>query len=201
MLQRKPAETTVQLNELIRNRWSPRAYSDRMVPQEDLIAVLEAARWAASCQNMQPWRYIVTTKDDTAEHRRMVDCLKPGNQEWAPTAPVLMMVLASLKRPNGDENRHAFYDTGAASALLTLEAASRGLSVRQMAGIEADKVRETYAVPDDHGVIAGMALGYQGTPETLPEHRQEQEAQPRVRNPLSDMVFAGTFGKTAPQVS
>ncbi len=201
MLPKKPAETSVPLNELIRNRWSPRAYSDRMVSREDLIAVLEAARWAASCQNMQPWRYIVATKDDTAEHQRMVACLKPGNQEWAPTAPVLMMVLASLKRPNGGENRHAFYDTGAASALLTVEATARGLSVRQMAGIEVDKVRETYSVPDDHGVIAGMALGYQGAPETLPEHRQEQETTPRIRNPLSDMVFAGTFGKPAPLVS
>jgi len=201
MLPKKPAETSVPLNELIRNRWSPRAYADRMVSREDLIAVLEAARWAASCQNMQPWRYIVTTKDDTAEHQRMVACLKPGNQEWAPTAPVLMMALASLKRPNGDENRHAFYDSGAASALLTLEATARGLSVRQMAGIEVDKVRETYSVPDDYGVIAGMALGYQGAPETLPEHRQEQETSPRIRNPLSDMVFTGTFGKSAPLVS
>jgi len=201
MLPKKTAETSVQLNELIHNRWSPRAYSDRAVAREDLIAVLEAARWAASCQNMQPWRYIVTTKDDTVEHQRMVECLKTGNQEWAPAAPVLMIALANLRRSNGDENRHAFYDTGAASALLTLEATSRGLFVRQMAGIEVDKVRETYAVPDDYGVIAGIALGYQGAPDNLPEHRQEQETAPRIRNPLSDMVFAGKFGNSASLVS
>lgn len=201
MLPQKPAETSIQLTELIRNRWSPRAYADRPVSREDLVAVLEAARWAASCNNMQPWRYIVATKDDTAEHQRMVACLKTGNQEWAPTAPVLMIALANLKRPNGDENRHAFHDTGAASALLTIEAAARGLSVRQMAGIEVDKVRETYAVPDDHGVVAGIALGYQGELEVLPAHRQEQETAPRARNPLSDMVFTGTFGASSPLAS
>lgn len=201
MLLKKTAETSVQLNELIHNRWSPRAYSDRMVSNEDLIAVLEAARWAASCQNMQPWRYIVTTRDDIAEHQRMVQCLKPGNQEWAPAAPVLMIALANLMRPNGEENRHAFHDTGAATALLTLEATSRGLCVRQMAGIDVDKVRETYAVPADHGVVAGIALGYQGELDRLPEHRQEQEKTPRARNPLSDMIFAGTFGNSSPLVS
>jgi nitroreductase len=201
MLPNKPAETSVPLNDLIRNRWSPRAYSNRMVPREDLVAVLESARWAASCNNMQPWRYIVTTREDAVEHQRMVDCLKPGNQEWAPKAPVLMIALASLMRPNGDENRHAFYDTGAASALLTLEAAARGLFARQMAGIEVDKVRETYAVPDDYGVVAGIALGYQGEPGNLPEHRQEPETAARVRNPLADMVFTGAFGTSSPLVS
>lgn len=201
MLPTKTAETSVQLSELIRSRWSPRAYSDRPVSREDLVAVLEAARWAASCQNMQPWRYIVTTRDEAAEHQRMVACLKPGNQEWAPAAPVLMIALANLKRPNGEENRHAFYDTGAASALLTLEAMARGLFVHQMAGILVDKVRETYAVPADYGVVAGIALGYQGEVENLPAHRQEQETAPRSRNPLSDMIFSGAFGKASPIVS
>ena len=112
-----------------------------------------------------------------------------------------MIALASLMRPNGDENRHAFYDTGAASALLTLEAAARGLFARQMAGIEVDKVRETYAVPDDYGVVAGIALGYQGEPGNLPEHRQEPETAARVRNPLADMVFTGAFGTSSPLVS
>jgi hypothetical protein len=138
---------------------------------------------------------------DTTEHQRMVNCLKPGNQEWAPRAPVLMVALANRKRPNGDDNRHALHDTGAASALLTIEASARGLHVRQMAGIEVDKVRETYAVPADFDVVAGLALGYQGEPELLPEHRQEPEIAPRERNPLSDMVFASTFGKTSPLVS
>lgn len=201
MLPTKPAQTSVPLNELISNRWSPRAYSDRPVAREDLLAVLEAARWAASCSNMQPWRYIVTTREDKVEHQRMVNCLKAGNQEWAPVAPVLMIVLAKLTRPNGDDNRHAFYDTGAASALLTIEAAARGLFARQMAGIEVDKVRETYSVPDDHGVVAGLALGYQGEPENLPAHRQEPETEARSRNPLNEMVFSATFGNSSKLVS
>lgn len=201
MLPNKPADTSIPLNDLILNRWSPRAYSDRNVSREDLVAVLEAARWAASCNNIQPWRFIVTTRDDTENHQRMVNCLKPANQEWAPKASVLMIALAKLNKPNGDDNRHAFYDTGAASALLTLEAASRGLSVRQMAGIEVDKVRETFAVPDDYGVVCGIALGYQGAADSLTQQRQEQEAAPRVRNPLADMVFHGTFGKSSPLVS
>lgn len=201
MLPKRPAETSVSLNELILNRWSPRAYSELTVPQEDLVAVLEAARWAASCNNIQPWRFIVTTREDTENHQRMVNCLKPANQEWAPKAPVLMIVLANLKKPNGDDNRHAFYDTGAASALLTLEAAARGLSLRQMAGIEVDKVRETFAVPDDYGVICGIALGYQGAADSLSPQRQEQEAAPRARNSLADMVFHGTFGQSSPLIS
>ncbi len=201
MLPNKPADTAIKLNDLVRNRFSTRAYSDKPVAREDIIAVLEAARWAASSNNIQPWRYIVATKDEPEEHQRIVSCMKPGNQEWAPVAPVLMMALAKLEKPSGEENRHAFHDTGAATAQLTMEATARGLFVRQMAGILPDKVREVFSVPDDFGVVAGLALGYQGDPADLPEHRQGPEAAARERQPLTDMVFAGSFGKTSPLVS
>lgn len=197
---KKHAQTAIPIHDLIGNRWSPRAFADRPVSGDDLVAVLEAARWAASSNNMQPWRYIVATKADAGAYQRMLECLVPGNQEWAQAAPVLMISLADLKRPNGEENRHAFHDTGAASAQMTAEATARGLVIHQMGGIDREKIRHVYAVPADHDAVAGIALGYQGEPESLPEGRCEAESAPRSRKPLSEIVFSGSFGKASPLV-
>lgn len=194
-LLQKPAATSVPINELLRNRWSPRAFADRAVPAEALRAVLEAGRWAASSNNGQPWRWLVATKTDAAAHATAVAGFVPRNQRWAKGAPVLIFACARKTfEANGNVNAHAWYDTGAASAQMTVEAEARGLRFHQAAGIERDKIREAFGVPDDFDICTGMALGYQGDPDQLPEDLPVREREARMRKPLEDLVFSGKFG-------
>ncbi len=133
----KPAATEFPVHDLIRNRWSPRAFSDKPVPLDVLRSLFEAARWAASSSNEQPWAFLVATKDDPENSAKMLSVLVEFNAGWAKHAPVLALAVAELAfHHNGNPNRNAFYDVGAASAQLTLEANSRGLFVHQMAGYD-----------------------------------------------------------------
>ena len=160
--------------------------------------MLEAARWASSCFNEQPWRYIVVTKDQPEEYQRMLDCLVEGNQIWVKTAPVLMISVASLHfTHNGKPNREALHDVGAASAMLTIQAMAEGLYVHQMAGYHRDKVRETYGIPVEFEPAAAIALGYPGDPAVLPEAIQQRTKAPRVRKPMGEFTFAGRWGEPA----
>src|SRR5262245_28697889 len=139
---KKPAQTSVPVHELIRERWSPRAFADKPVSKNDLTAILEAGRWAPSSNNGQPWRFIVATRDDAAAHAAAVAGFNARNQRWTKAAPVLMFVCARKAfEANGNPNAHAWYDAGAAAALMIVEAESRGLRVHQAAGIERDKIR------------------------------------------------------------
>ena len=200
MALRKPAETSQPVHELIRDRWSPRAFADRPVPRDVLVSLFEAARWAASCNNSQPWRFIAATKEDAAEYETLLRCFNDRNQSWAVTAPVLMVTCADRNLPSGTPSRHNWYDTGAAVAQLTFQAAAHGLVLHQAQGILPDKVRETYAVPEDFDICTGLALGYQGEPELLPEDYAKREVLPRERKPLTEIVFTGAFGSTSPLV-
>src|ERR1700687_5017202 len=124
----KPAATDIALHELIRNRWSPRAFSDKPVPAEVLRSLFEAARWAPSSSNEQPWAFLVTTTDDKENHAKMLSTLVEFNQAWAKHAPVLAIAVSEMAfAKTGKPNRNAFYDTGAAVANLSAEATSRGL--------------------------------------------------------------------------
>ncbi len=191
----KPAETSQPLIDVIRDRWSPRAFTDRMVPKDVLTSLFEAARWAASCNNSQPWRFIVATKENRAEYDRLLSCFNERNQSWAITAPIIMITCADKNLPNGAPSNYGFYDTGAAMAQLTAQALSHGVVVHQAQGILPDKVREEYGVPDDFEVCTGIALGYQGEADVLPEDYAKREVLPRDRKPLDELVFAGGFGK------
>ena len=198
MPMRKPAQTGTPVHDLIRERWSPRAFADRPVDQAVLRSVFEAARWAASCFNDQPWSFIVATREEPTEFDRLLGCLLPGNQAWARAAPVLMISVARLAfNHNGKPNRHAYHDVGQAAAQLTMQASNQGLVVHQMGGIDLGKIRQTYAVPDGHDPVAGLALGYQGPTAALPEEIRERELAPRQRMPLAEMVFSGAFGRPA----
>ncbi len=201
MTLRKPAETAAPVHELIRERWSPRAFTPKPVPQQAVLAMFEAARWAASASNEQPWHYIVAPREDTAAFERAVDCLAAGNQGWAKNAGLLVFTVARLTRGNGEPYRHALHDMGLASAQLTFQAMASGLMVHQMAGIDGNKIRTFYKVPEGYDPVTGIAIGYQADSSTLPEDRQKQEAAPRQRKPLAGMVFAGEFGKTAPLIA
>ena len=191
----KPAETSQPLIDVIRDRWSPRAFTDRMVPKDVLASLFEAARWAASCNNSQPWRFIVATKENRAEYDRLLSCFNDRNQSWAITAPVIMITCADKNLPNGSPSNYGFYDTGAAMAQFTAQAMSHGVVVHQAQGILPDKVREEYAVPDDFEVCTGIAVGYQAEADVLPDDYAKREVLPRDRKPLDELVFAGKFGK------
>jgi len=198
----KPAPTDVVLNELVRTRWSPRAFADRPVPPEVLRSLFEAARWAPSSYNYQPWAYIVGTKDDPENFAKVLSTFVEFNAGWAKQAPVLALSVAQLKTPKeGMANRHAFHDVGSATSQLTLEANSRGLFVHQMAGFDPDKARQIFGIPPDWEAVAAIALGYPGDPQSLPEQLRQRELAPRTRKPLSEFVMTGGWGHTAPFVS
>lgn len=195
----KPAPTDVPLHELIRNRWSPRAFAEKSVPPEVLRNIFEAARWAPSSNNEQPWVYLVATKDDPENFAKLLGTLVEFNQTWAKHAPVLAMSVAHLKfARDGKPNGVALHDVGSASSQLTIEANSRGLFVHQMAGFDADKARQTFHIPDDWQPVAAMAIGYPGDPDSLPERLRDREVASRTRKPLSEVVMTGDWGHTAP---
>ena len=178
----------------IATRWSPRAYDPREPSEAELEEVFEAARWAMSCFNDQPWTYIVTRRSDGPLHDDAVAGLNEFNRAWAAAAPVLGY---SLVRPSfaatGKPNPHAWHDVGAASAILSIQATHLGMMVHQMAGILPQVVRERFAVPAELEVVAGFTMGWPGDPETLPEPLRSRERAPRERKPLSKMLVRGRF--------
>ena len=198
----KPAETQYPIHDLLRRRWSPRAFSDRRVDPAIMRSLLEAARWAPSSYNEQPWSFIVATRDDPVEFGRLLSCLVEGNIQWAQHAPVLMVSVARLSfEDDGKPNRHAFHDVGLAVANLIVQATALGLVVHQMAGIFPDKIRELYGIPEGYEAVAGIALGYPGDPQSLPEGLRKRELAPRERKPVTEFVFSGRWGQTSPLVS
>ncbi|MBI4401625.1 MAG: nitroreductase family protein [Nitrospirae bacterium] len=198
----KPAGTDYPIHDLLQRRWSPRAFSDRMVEPERLRSLWEAARWAPSSFNEQPWHFILATKQDQTEYTRLLSCLTESNIKWAQHAPVLMISVAKLSfEKDGELNRHAFHDVGLAVANLVLQATAFGLVVHQMAGIYPAKVRELYQIPAQYEPVAGIALGYPGNPETLPESLRQRELAKRTRKPLREFVFTGRWGQPSPLAS
>jgi len=198
----KPAETQYPIEEILRRRWSPRAFSDRLVEPEKLQGLFEAARWAASSFNEQPWNFIVATKQNPEEHAQLLSCLVEGNQRWARAAPVLMVSVAKLNfDKTGKPNRHAFHDVGLAVQNMIVEATALGLFVHQMAGFSAQKVRESYGVPEGFEPVAAIAIGYGLAAGELPEAFREFDLGPRRRKPVSSFVFQDRWGETSGFVS
>jgi nitroreductase len=186
----KPAQTNYPVHDLIRQRWSPLAFGDRFVTEDTLKSLFEAARWAASCFNEQPWRFIVASKENPAEYEQLLSCLVPANQRWAKTAPVLMVSIAKLSfTRNGNANRFGFYDTGLAMGNFTLQAESLGLRVHQMGGFDIEKTRSLYNIPEDFEPIAAIACGYPGDDSLLEEDLRERAMLPRDRKPFDEMFF------------
>jgi nitroreductase len=176
---------------IFHSRWSPRSFSDREVSRADLAKVFEAARWAASSYNEQPWRFLVGLRNSTA-YKKIFDSLMPVNQLWAVSAPVLILGATKTRFSHSDSpNRVALYDLGAAASYLTLQAAALGIATHQMAGFDVDAARKAFEIPDDYLPGAVIALGYQGEPAALPnEQFLAQEVAPRQRKPLKDFVFS-----------
>jgi nitroreductase len=199
---KRPAPAAAPIHDLISHRWSPRAFDSKPVEKEKLRSLFEAARWASSSYNAQPWHYIVATKDDPENYAKVLSTFVEFNQSWAKNAPVVAISVASHKMPHdGSQNRHAFHDVGQASANLSLEATSLGLQVHQMAGINPEKAREVFGIPEHFEAVAGIALGYPGDPMTLPEGRmRDGETGARQRKEASSFVYTGKWGHSSPIV-
>ena len=197
----KRASIDYPISELIAERWSPYAFDNRLVPDADLRSLFEAARWAPSSYNEQPWSYIVATRDNSEQFQRLLSCLVDANQVWAKAAPVLALGVVSLKfARNAKDNRAAVHDLGLASGNLVLEATARGLFVHQMIGILPDRAREIYEIPEGYEAWTGLAIGYRGDPTNLPESLRERERTPRQRKPLHEFVFNGKWRNPSPLV-
>jgi len=197
----KPAPTNFPVHDLIRHRWSPRAFAEKPVEPSVLASLFEAARWAPSSSNEQPWAYLVAMKDEKENFAKTLGVLVEFNAGWAKEAPVLMIAVSRLNFQNGTPNRNAFYDTGAATALLSVEATARGLAVHQMAGFDPAKAKQVFEIPEDWEPIAAIAIGYPGDPSSLPQKLHDREVAPRTRKPLSEFVMSGRWGHTSLIVS
>lgn len=195
---KKPAITQVAIDDTLAQRWSGRAYdASKAVSREQLIALLEAARWAPSCFGDQPWRFIFWDKNENqAQWQQALECLVPGNQAWAKDAPLLFLITAGSKfGHNGKDNRWGQYDTGAATENLCLQATASGLMAHQMGGFDADKARATFGIPEDYTLMAMVTVGYQADVSTLEGEVLERETAPRKRLELGDLFFNGSWAK------
>jgi nitroreductase len=190
-----PAPADYPIHDLIARRWSPRAFDRaRDIEPGTLRTILEAARWAPSSFNAQPWAFLVATRDKPEEFAKMLSCLVEKNQSWARDAAALMISVAHTTfAHNGKPNRHAFHDVGHAVANLTHQALALDLYLHQMAGIYPDKVRELYHVPRDWEPVAGIAVGYLGKPDQLPEDFREKDKVRSARKPQREFVFRGDW--------
>ena len=183
---------------VIAERWSPYAYDPRPVERDKLLSCLEAARWAASSYNEQPWTYILAERGDAAAFARLLDCLVEGNQAWAKNVGVLIVTVVSRNfTKNGKPNAACEHDVGLAAGNLTLQATALGLHVHQMIGIEPYKVRAAYNVPEGHDPLTAIAIGYAaavapGTTDKL----QQRDLAPRSRKSISEFVVS-TWGQSA----
>ncbi|MBT7294628.1 MAG: nitroreductase family protein [Rhodospirillaceae bacterium] len=194
----KPANNDFPILHQLRERWSPRALSSRPVPPESVRSLLEAARWAPSAYNTQPWRFIIAVREQSeAEFESALACINEYNRGWATAAPILLFAVAETHFENRSVNRHAFHDSGQAIAGLTVQATALGLYVHQMAGILIDEIRQTYSLPAGFEPVCGAAIGYLGEADNLADDLKQKELAPRARRPLSETVFSASWGQSA----
>jgi nitroreductase len=194
----KIARPDHDIEELITKRWSPYAFDPRPVSREDLCALFEAARWAASSFNEQPWRFIVATQENTDGFEQMIGCLAEPNQAWAGKAYALALgITRDTFTRNDKPNRVALHDLGLAAANLTFEATARGLAVHQMAGIVPEKIIEIYSVPNGFTPQTAIAIGYAADPSTLPDDLRPRDEAPRSRKPFEEFIFAKKWDQAA----
>jgi nitroreductase len=186
----KHVPETTGVADVIRRRWSPRIYSDKDISSEELTRLFEAARWAASSSNEQPWRFIVGRRGDET-YKKILSTLVEFNQMWVKTAPVLVISVAKKTfTGNGSLNPYNLHDTGAASANLALQATADGLHIHSMGGFDREAARAVFGIPSDYEVGAAIAIGYFGNPDDLHERMRKNEVAPRQRKSLEEFVFS-----------
>lgn len=189
----KPANNLHPIHELLKNRWSPRVFSAQPVEKEKLLSLFEAARWAPSGANSQPWAFIVTSLADPEPHAKLVGVLGERNQLWAKHAPVIVLSIVKPDREPGKPNFWASYDLGQSVAHLSIQATAMGLFVHQMAGFDQQKAREAFDLPQEYAPMTVFTIGYPAELDSLTAEIRERELAPRMRKPLSDFVFDGAW--------
>ena len=185
------------LSKIIQKRYSTVAFSEQDLDPKVLEQLFEAARWAASCFNEQPWRFIFALRKNTTEFERILGCLFAANQAWAKTAPLLMITAARSRFAHKERsNPHARHDLGQAISQLSLQAADLGLSIHQMAGFDSEKAQKELNIPEPFEAVTAVALGYPGKIEELDPELQERAKGPRTRKALTEIVFQASWGNS-----
>ena len=186
----KSALSDMNLNVLIKKRWSPRAFSQEIPDNEHIGSILEAARWSASCNNEQPWRFLVGIKNQNEIYQKIFEVLDVGNQVWAKSAPVLIMLFAKKTFSRNDKpNNWAKYDTGQAAANMSIQAMDLNIYVHQMAGFDQYAASMIIKSEEELVPVTAMALGFLGNPEQLPEDLRRTELSSRKRKNLNEVVL------------
>lgn len=195
----KRAQNDHPIIEPIAQRWSPRAFAERPVADETLLSLFEAARWAPSSRNEQPWRFIVGRQGRDDAWALLLECLDQGNRRWAQHAPVLILTAASLTHArSGRPNRWAWHDVGLATSNLLVQATALGLHAHPMAGYSAERARALLGIPEDFEPVTAIAVGYLGDPDALPDDLRATETRPRTRRPVYESIYAATWGEPVP---
>jgi len=190
----KLAPVDYPVHTIIKQRWSPQAFSDKTISEKNLQSLFEAARWAPSCFNEQPWLFIYARKEDRSKFNKILNCLSEKNQLWAKTAPLLMVTIAKTEFDhNGKPNRHAWHDVGQAISYLTFQAISMGIYCHQMAGFSRSHIIDSLEIPDGFEPVSAVAVGYLGDSDDLTEDQQIRERVPRFRKKQTKFVFKGKF--------
>jgi nitroreductase len=189
---KKKAETSVPIHPILTDRWSPRSFDPTaLISTEDMTALMEAARWAPSSYNFQPWRFIISRRGDET-FQKICEAISGFNQVWAPNASALVAVVVEQKTEGHIYPPIALFDTGLAVSQLTIEAHHRGFIIHQMIGFDKEKMNKTFNISGQQDCIVILAIGRQGSPENLPEGQaREREVLPRERNQLSDLIISG----------
>lgn len=189
----KETPTDHPIHELLKDRWSPRMFSDKAISATELQSLFEAGRWAPSSNNLQPWNIVWGIKGSDA-HDRIFDVLVEFNQSWAKHAPVLLLGVVNKKTPDGKDNFHALHDLGQFMANLSTQAHSMGIAAHQMAGLDFERARVAFKFPENYHVVTATALGYYGgDASALPKHLADMENNPRQRKSQIEFTFNGDF--------
>ncbi len=193
---KKPAITKYDIHPVLKERWSPRIFDSKPVEEEKLKRIFEAARWAPSAFNEQPWRFIIGKKGSKSWDD-IYETLIGFNQAWTKTADVLALVVGKTHSSNNGKPNATFeYDTGQSVAHLTFQTTSEGLFIHQMSGFSKEKAKEIFEIPDGFEPLTAFAIGYMGNVEDLNEDFQKMEKSPRERKQFDEFVFEGKFGNS-----
>ena len=180
------------IHPLIANRRSPRAFDrQRAIDNETILNLLEAARWAPSANNIQPWRFIVGQKGDST-HQKIASTLADGNRTWAEDASLLILAVTQEEGERGKQS-YAWHDAGLATTQMILQASAMELYAHIMAGFSKDETRSAFNIPAEYMPLTVIAIGYLGNVDSLPENLQERENAPRLRKPLEEIAFQNTW--------
>lgn len=186
--------TIYPVSDFIANRWSPRAFSEKELSNQQIMSLFEAARWAASAYNEQPWRFIYAPKSNTPAYNKILKTLVEWNQKWAQSAPLLIVCVArTTSTQNANPLPTALYDLGLAVGNLTAQATQMGLFIHQMSGIDFEKMQQTFLFPKHYKPVSVLAVGYLGEKERIPQDYHQMEDKRRERRDFEKFCFEGEF--------